>query len=204
LHGGVAHVGVALALYLCAAMAAGFLMLQTYPHARLGLCNLMTLLRLVITAAMVVPLLGGGGVQWEIFALAAVALCLDGVDGWLARRQDLASKFGARFDMEVDAALGLLLALNAYATSTAGPVVLLLGLPRYFFAVAGQILPWFAQPLPDRFGRKVVCVIQIAVLIGIQMPIMPPTLATVAIIAAALALCWSFGRDVIWLWWRRA
>ena len=35
-------------------------------------------------------------------ALVAAALSLDAVDGWLARRCGVASRFGARFDLEVD------------------------------------------------------------------------------------------------------
>jgi multidrug efflux pump subunit AcrA (membrane-fusion protein) len=38
---------------------------------------------------------------------------LDGVDGWLARRHEIASRFGARFDMEVDALLILALSVLA-------------------------------------------------------------------------------------------
>ena len=45
-------------------------------------------------------------------ALAGFALALDGVDGHLARRFDQVSDFGARFDMEVDAALILVLCIG--------------------------------------------------------------------------------------------
>src|SRR5262245_48079916 len=43
--------------------------------------------------------------------LAVVALVLDGVDGWIARRTGTVSEFGARFDMEVDAFLILVLSV---------------------------------------------------------------------------------------------
>ncbi len=194
----------AVVLYTCAAALAGLAMTRTYPHNMVGMGNLVTLLRLVLTAPLIIPLLSEGATQWHVFALAAAALSLDGVDGWLARRQGLASTFGARFDMEVDAGLGVLLALNAYVAGTAGLIVLLLGAPRYVFAALGQVLPWLARPLPDRFGRKVVCVIQIGVLIGVQPPIVPAGVASIAIAIAALALAWSFGRDTLWLWRRRA
>ncbi len=42
-------------------------------------------------------------------ALAVPALILDGVDGWVARRTGTANDAGARLDMEVDAALILVL-----------------------------------------------------------------------------------------------
>ncbi|MEX1233474.1 MAG: CDP-alcohol phosphatidyltransferase family protein [Roseovarius sp.] len=191
-------------VYLCAAALAGAGIVRSYPHDALGMGNLVTLLRLVLTAPLVVPLLTGGAMQWQVFALAAVALSLDGVDGWLARKQRLTSAFGARFDMEVDAGLGLLLALNAFAAGTAGPAVLLLGAPRYVFVALGLVLPWLARPLPDSLGRKLVCVIQIGVLIGVQPPIVPGAVAATAITIATLALIWSFGRDTLWLWRQRA
>ena len=48
---------------------------------------------------------------WGVVVLATVAALLDAVDGWLARREQIASAFGARFDMETDAFLILVLSL---------------------------------------------------------------------------------------------
>ncbi|SHL62536.1 Phosphatidylglycerophosphate synthase [Roseovarius litoreus] len=197
-------VGAALGVYVAAVVLVGWVMARSYPHRALGLCNLVTLLRLALTSALVAPLVSGSGAQWGVLMVAAVALALDGVDGWLARRQHLVSHFGARFDMEVDAGLGLVLAVSAFAAGSAGAAVLALGMPRYVFAAAGRVLPWLGAPLPDRIGRKWVCVIQIGVLIGLQVPGLPVPLANAAIAVAAAALCWSFGRDILWLWRRRA
>lgn len=61
-----------------------------------------------------------------------------------------------------------------------------------------------APPLPDRIGRKTVCVIQIAALIALQVPVLPDVYASAIVTIAALALIWSFGRDILWLWRRRA
>ena len=44
-----------------------------------------------------------------LVTLSAVALTLDLVDGWVARRSNTASNMGARFDGEVDAFLILVL-----------------------------------------------------------------------------------------------
>ena len=197
-------VGAALAAYGAAVLLAARIMARSYPHRVLGLCNLVTMMRLAMTTALIAPLVAASAAQWGVFIVAALALVLDGVDGWLARRQHLVSQFGARFDMEVDAGLGLVLAANAMAGGNVGAVVLLLGLPRYVFVVAGRAMPWLAQPLPERIGRKWACVIQIAVLIAVQAPVIPAPLADAAIAVAALALCWSFGRDILWLWRRRA
>lgn len=203
LAGAAFEVGVTTALYLCAATGAVIGMWRTYPHPRVGMCNIVTLVRLILTVALIAPVLGADAAPWAVFAVASVALSLDAVDGWFARRQGLASGFGARFDMEVDAALGLILAVNALAAGVAGPLVLVLGLPRYVFAAGGLMLPWLARPLPERFGRKAACVIQIAVLVALQPAILPPAIAGGAIALATGALAWSFGRDILWLWQRR-
>ena len=131
--------------------------------------------------------------------IAATALALDGLDGWLARRSGLASAFGARFDMEVDAALALILALHALAGTAVGPEVLLLGLARYAFVAAMAPWPWLARPLPQRFRRKAVCVLQLAALIVLLLPPLPPEAAVTLARIATVALAYSFGADILWL-----
>jgi len=68
------------------------------------------------------------------------------------------------------------------------------------FVAGGLIWPWLAAPLPERFGRKVVCVVQMAVLIVLHLPFMGGVAGGILAVFAALALAWSFGRDIIWLW----
>src|SRR5579859_6399557 len=46
---------------------------------------------------------------WAVTGFGLAALALDGVDGFIARRHGEASAFGARFDMEIDAAYVLFL-----------------------------------------------------------------------------------------------
>lgn len=148
------QVVLAAALFLVGALFAGSRMMRDHPHEALGLANLVTLARLGLTACLVVPIFSDDPASWPIFVLAITALCLDGIDGWLARWQRLSSRFGAAFDMEVDSALGLVLALNAFAAGTAGPAVLLLGLPHYLFAIAGRAQPWLRRPCPIGSAAK--------------------------------------------------
>jgi len=194
-----AAVGLALLAYLSAVTLCAAAVARSHPHGKLGWGNLATLSRLVLTMALLAPVVVPGNTA-AILTVAMLALCLDGVDGWLARRQGQESDFGARFDMEVDALLGLILALNAWAAGTVGPVVLLLGLPRYLFVAAGLRWSWIARPLPERFGRKTVCVVQICALVALQLPVLAgvPAAAIVGLTLAALA--WSFARDLHWLW----
>lgn len=176
-----------------------------YPHAHFGACNAVTLLRAGLAACLLTPLLtpnpaGGSLEEWSIVLLAIAALSLDGIDGLLARRSGLISAYGARFDMEVDAGLSLILTLHLLADNTLGPYVILLGIMRYVFIAASGLLPWLAAPLPERFGRKLVCVVQVAVLIALQVPILPAVPAQWIAVGAVAALLWSFGRDTLWLW----
>jgi phosphatidylglycerophosphate synthase len=195
---------LAAATYTVATVTAGDLLRRTYPHGILGLCNIVTLVRLVIVAALVAPLAVGGGQSWVVFALASLALALDGVDGWLARRGGLVSGFGARFDVEVDSLFALVLALLALGSGKVGAFVLLLGLMRYVFVLAAALFPWLGQPLPERFSRKAVCVLQLSTLIVIQLPVVSGGVATALAVFASGVLIWSFALDIRYLWRARA
>ncbi len=186
--------------YLLGAGLAGYHLKRSYPHATLGLCNIVTLVRLVLVAVLFDVMISTTPPDWLIFAVASVALALDGVDGWLARRQKLVSAFGAQFDVEVDAVFALILALYAATNGTAGIFVILLGLPHYLFWTARLRLTWLNAELPPSFWRKAVCVFQIATLIALQLPFVAVGQLDLMIFAATLALIWSFGRDILWLW----
>jgi len=190
---------LALAGYGFGVVLALVLLRRGFPHPTLGSCNVVTLTRLCLSAALLAPLGGQTGASWTVFVIAAVALSLDGADGWLARRGGRVSDFGARFDMEVDSGLALILAVNAWAAGTAGALVLLIGLPRYVFVAASGAMPWLDRPLPDRFSRKAVCVLQIGTLIALQLPVISGGLVTTLVAVAATALLWSFWCDVAWL-----
>ncbi len=133
--------------------------------------------------------------------LTIVALVLDGVDGQVARRTGTVSALGARFDMEVDAAL--LLVLSLHAAHQAGAWVLAIGLMRYAFVVATWSLPWMRATLPPRYWRKVVAATQGVVLVSASAGILPLPLVVAALTVALALLLESFGRDVLWLWARR-
>jgi len=167
---------------------------RSYPHDVLGACNIVTAVRAallaVLAGAIVAPASG-----WAIFGIAAVAFALDGVDGWLARRSGLASAFGARFDMETDAALGAVLALVLLAGGTVGPAILVLGFSRYVYVMAGFVWPALQGDLTESFRRKAVCVVQIAALIILLCPLTPAIVVMPVSVGAAIALLYSFGVD---------
>ena len=175
---------------------------QHRPLERFGAANGVTLLRAGI-AALAAGLIGRPelppGLAWTLAALAGIALLLDGVDGWLARRGGWQSPFGARFDMEVDAFFILILAALVHQADKAGGWVLLSGALRYGFVGLGYLLPWLRQPLPPRQRRQTVCVIQTAVLaLCLIPPLVPPWTTWLAASALGL-LTLSFTVDTIWL-----
>jgi len=169
---------------------------NSYPHASLGWCNGVTLFRLALVCTVVAWLFAPPAFAWAIVSVATVAFALDGLDGWLARREGYVSAFGSRFDMEVDSVLALALAAHAYLGGDVTPAVILLGLPRYAFFAAQLKWPWIAGDLPPRFSRKVVCVLQIAALIVLLLPMVGASLSNIIVAATAATLIWSFWLDL--------
>ena len=172
-----------------------------HPFPRLGPATVMTLAR-ALMVSLVAALIGEpvrADVAWTAAILALVVSLLDGADGWLARRTRLASDFGARFDMEVDALLIVVLAILVWQHGKAGVWVLLSGLLRYVFVAAGWMLPWLERPLPASRRRQSICVVQVAGLIVAVVPEVPPAASAFLSAAALAALVWSFVVDVAWL-----
>lgn len=133
-----------------------------------------------------------------LVGLTAVALLLDAVDGQVARRTGTATPLGARFDMEVDAFL--ILVLSVYVAVSLGPWVLLIGAMRYAFLAAARALPWLNAPLPPSTARKTVAALQGILLLLAASALLPYTAAFGVVAFALVLLVWSFGRDVRWLW----
>src|SRR5580765_7282091 len=101
---------------------------------QLGPGNAVTLLRSGLVVAVTVLVLTVPTARWPIAGLATMALLLDGVDGWVARRTGTVTPLGARFDMEVDAALVLILAVHVAGQLGIG-WVLFIGAARYLLAI---------------------------------------------------------------------
>ncbi|MEV7684308.1 CDP-alcohol phosphatidyltransferase family protein [Streptomyces bungoensis] len=132
-----------------------------------------------------------------LVGLTAVALLLDGVDGKVARRTGTSSALGARFDMEVDAFL--ILVLSVYVSTQFGPWVLLIGGMRYAFVAAARVAPWLNAPLPASFARKTVAALQGICLLLAGAELLPRAANLAVVLLALGSLVWSFGRDVLWL-----
>lgn len=194
-------VGVACGVITSAALARG---LSRYRSDRLSPADWVTLARATL-AVGVAALTADSFVQPApvamLVALTVVALALDAVDGWVARRNRTTSTLGARFDGEVDAFL--ILVLSVYVARSTGAWVLAIGAARYAFLAAGWFLPWMREPLPPRYWRKVVAATQGIVLTIAAADVLPPALTQAALAAALSLLAESFGHDVWWLWGHR-
>ncbi len=171
----------------------------------LGPANAVTLARSTLVAgvaALVADSFTGGSSTWVLVALCCVALMLDAVDGQVARRTGSASPLGARFDMEVDALL--ILVLSAYVAHSVGWWVLAIGAARYLFVAAGLLLPWLRDPTPPRHWCKVVAAVQGVVLTVAAAGFLPSSTIMLALVGALALLAESFGRQVWWLSQHRA
>lgn len=142
---------------------------------------------------------GGAAGAWWIIGLSTLALALDGVDGWVARRTASATEFGARFDMELDAFLLMALSVLVWQDGRVGVWVLLIGGLRYLFVAGSWVLPALGGELFPSRRRKTVCVVQGVALLVALGPIIPAPLAVAGAAGALLALTWSFAVDSAWL-----
>ena len=171
----------------------------------LGPADRVTLARAILAcgvAALTADSFGGHAPVAILVAISTVALILDGVDGKVARRTGTASAFGARFDMEVDSFLVLVLSVYV-AAHTRDWWVLAIGAARYVFVAASWALPWLRGSLPPRYWAKVVAAIQGITLTVAVAGILPEAVTTVVLLIALGLLAESFGRHT-WGLWRQA
>jgi phosphatidylglycerophosphate synthase len=135
-----------------------------------------------------------------LVALAAVALALDAVDGAVARRTGTVSALGARFDLETDAFL--ILVLSLHVSVQLGWWVIAIGLARYALLLVGRAArwaPWLRGQVPPRRWRKVVAAYQ-GLVLTVAAAHLLPVAATASAVAAGLALLLvSFGTEVVTL-----
>jgi phosphatidylglycerophosphate synthase len=172
--------------------------LPAYGMTRFGPADLVTMIRAVLLGGVTALVADTGhprSSMWALAIVAALALATDAIDGKVARRTGTVSQFGARFDMEVDAFL--ILVLSAFVATQLGWWVLAIGAMRYLFVAAGRIWPWLRAPLPTRMSSKAVAAAQGIVLTVVLL--LPQIPATILVGLALLALTWSFAHDVRWL-----
>jgi phosphatidylglycerophosphate synthase len=188
-------VGVVCAVIMAAALARG---------GRLGPASWVTLARATLAvgvAALVADSFTRDTPVALLVTAATVALALDAVDGWVARRTATESALGARFDGETDAFL--IGALSVYVAPEYGAWVLAIGAARYLFGAGEWLLPWMRRPLPPRRWRKAVAATQGIVLTVAAAEVLPRGVTQALLLAALALLVGSMAECTWWLWRRR-
>jgi phosphatidylglycerophosphate synthase len=168
---------------------------------RLGPADHVTLTRgtlACVVAALTAHSALESGPTTVLVVLASVALALDAVDGWVARRTRTTSALGARMDPEVDAFL--ILVLSVAASEVLGRWVLAIGAFRYAFALATWVLPWLGGAVAPRYWRKAVAALQGIVLTLATAQMLPHSAASAVVLVALVLLAWSFGTQGGELW----
>ena len=194
-------IGLICAVTMNAALARG---LSRHGSNRLRAADWVTLARASLAvgvAGLVADSFAHRAPVTLLVSITALALALDFVDGWVARRTRTTAPFGAWFDGEVDAFL--ILVLSVYVARSAGVWVLAIGAAPYAFLAAGWPLPWMRARLPPRYWRKVVAATQGIVLTTAAAAVLPLRVNQAILVGAFLLLAESFGRDVWWLWTHR-
>lgn len=189
---------VARSPWICAAGgAASLLVLVALGRAQwgeggiIGWANMITLGRL-LTIVVVASSSGAGPAE----ALGALAvLCLDWLDGRVARRRREETALGAKFDMETDALFIAVVGVKLAVAGRLGVWILVPGLLRYLYAIAIGIVETRGEAPRSRFGRYVFA-IQGASLAVALWPVESVFLPLA--LGATLLTTYSFARSAYW------
>lgn len=166
------------------------------PGGHYGRANAVTAFRFLLAAALTfdgpLPPLG------QTLAAGSILL-LDGLDGWLARRYGLISRYGETLDMEVDAFFTLALCTVLFGSQRFGAWVLIPGALRYLFVLGIRCAgPPLRRAKSSRWSRA----IGATVLSGLTLSLLPigewavaiAGFVTVAVIGSFAASAWQLYR----------
>ena len=174
---------------------------------RFGIADVVTLIRglgVCFLAGLALQALVGDLARLAVLTMiimGTLCLTLDGVDGRVARARAEVSAFGARFDVETDAAMLAVLSVAVAALGIAGWWVLSIGVLRYGYVATSLFVPALRTPLPYRYSGKVIAVAQAVALLAaltFRLTHGEHWVSTALLLGALASLCWSFGRSVIW------
>lgn len=196
----------AVAIFVISALVIGALAITSPDLKAFGAANRITLLRVAMASLVAAALWESpsDALSWTIVVVVTIALFLDGFDGRVARRTGNISTFGARFDMETDAALIMILSLLCWQFDKAGIWILAAGAMRYGFVLAGRLCAFMRAPLPYSRRRQAVCIWQSGLLLGVISPLFPSPASDWLAAGTLIMLGTSFAIDIRWLWANRS
>jgi len=162
------------------------------PSGRFGPANAITSIRLLLLICLTAS-------ADRLFSITVaigflLALLLDVLDGYVARRGGHGSAFGATFDMEVDAAFILFAGSLLWMRADHGLWVLVPGLLRYVYVLALIVIPPRGRDRArSRFGRAAFVITASCLVTAIAMG---KTVAGILVAEiGALVSCVSFGHS---------
>lgn len=158
------------------------------PGGRFGAANGITTVRLAACLFMLGSYTSLPPLYLTLGALAV--LLMDGLDGYLARKQQTTGLYGATYDVEVDALYTAMLALLLVALKDVGAWVVLVGAWRYVYQLVTSYVPPRRHPASSTvFGRWCYGLSVVGMAVSLTLP---NTLATTLAGVAALVTSASF------------
>jgi len=156
--------------------------------------NLVTALRLLVIVTASIFVSGKPGVLWAALVIGVFAL--DFLDGWLARRANGVTAFGARFDMETDALVVLVVDVELWMRGQFGVWILTSGLLRYVYVLSVALLPARGGEVPrSSLGRNAFGTLVLGLCVAL---VSPTTVGTIAAAIGSAAVTLSFVRSFYW------
>jgi phosphatidylglycerophosphate synthase len=135
-----------------------------------------------------------------IIILSTLSLIMDGLDGFIARKYNLVSKFGEIIDQESDNFLMLVISISLYLNKDIGLYVFLIPLYRYIFLASMKKYDWLKKTLPISQFRKIACVLTIILMIMSQDVYIDYENTVFLVILSLFIITFSFSKDIIWLY----
>lgn len=124
---------------------------QWTPQGTFGLANAVTTVRVGLLGGL--PFAAAAGPR-SLIGLSGLILATDALDGWLARRVNASSEFGAFFDKETDSLFLLLLCALAGFEGRITLWIMGIGMLRYGFVVGLFLIPTPQKTEPQFPGAR--------------------------------------------------
>jgi len=161
-----------------------------------GYANQVTTIRLLILLGLI--LFGIMVSNLYLVISLVVFVCLDGVDGWAARKFNQATVFGQYYDMELDALFVLFACFVLYMRGTAGVWILLPGSLRYIFVLYKWGIKNTKNEKRQRYAATIAGVFFVVLLISLGFQ---NTLQDIVLKLSSLSIIVSFGISFYQLHW---